>query len=171
MKKGKNKKRVKVKHRLKVIPILIFLLIISIISIVIFFIMNFKIQNIFIHNNANLSDEYMMSVLMDHGTFSKEKLQMFLDSPNPKQMMIDMKNTSMGKKWFSRGLDVIDKVPMNMRYDWCRHNIRFSVSPPIVLISYIFLKEIEIYNIINVIEGVKYRLSPEQIKAMLIGVS
>lgn len=119
----------------------------------------------------NLSDEYMMSVLMDHGTLSKEKLQMFLDSPNPKQMMIDMKNTSMGKKWFSRGLDVIDKVPMNMRYDWCRHNIRFSVSPPIVLISYIFLKEIEIYNIINVIEGVKYRLSPEQIKAMLIGVS
>ncbi len=59
MKKGKNKKRVK--HRIKVIPMLIFLLIIGIISIVIFFIMNFKIQNIFIHNNANLSDEYIIS--------------------------------------------------------------------------------------------------------------
>lgn len=118
-----------------------------------------------------LSDEYMMSVLMDNGTLSKDQLKVFLDSPNPKQMMIDMKNTSMGKKWFSRGLDVIDKVPINMRYDWCRHNIRFSVSPPIVLISYIFLKEIEIHNVINIIEGVKYRLPPEQIKAMLIGAN
>ncbi len=58
MKKDKKKKRVK--HRIKVIPLLIFLLIISIISIVIFFIMNFKIQNIFIHGNVNLSDEYII---------------------------------------------------------------------------------------------------------------
>ncbi len=117
----------------------------------------------------SLERDYMISALMSHGTLSKEQLQKFIDSPNPKQMMSDMKNTSMGKKWFSRGLDVIDKVPMNMRYDWCRHKIRFSISPPVVLMSYIFLKEIEIFNIINVIEGIKYRISPDQIKEMLIG--
>ena len=82
--------------------------------------------------------------------------------------MADMKNTKMGRKWFSRGLDVIDKVPINMRFNWCRHNIRFSVSPPVVLISYIFLKEVEILNLTNIIEGVKYNLPAEEIKKMLI---
>ena len=82
----------------------------------------------------NLSFEYMTSALMEQGTLSKEQLKEFVQAPTDRQMMLDMKNTRLGKKWFSRGLDVIDKVPVNMRYDWCRHNIRFSISPPVVLI-------------------------------------
>jgi V/A-type H+-transporting ATPase subunit C len=84
-------------------------------------------------------------------------------------MMADMKSTSMGKKWFSKGLDVVDKVPINMRFNWSRHHIRFSMSPPIVLMSYIFLKETEILNVTNIIEGIKYKLPPDEIKKMLIG--
>ena len=116
----------------------------------------------------DLEPEYMISALISHGTLGEDKLKKFIFSPNTKQMMSDMKNTKMGKKWFSRGLDVIDKVPLNMRFDKCRHNIRFSMSPPIVLMSYIFLKEIEIINITNIIEGIKYRLPSEEIKKMLI---
>ncbi len=116
----------------------------------------------------NLSEEYMVSGLINHGSLSEDKLKEFITCPNNKQMMADMKNTKMGRKWFSRGLDVIDKVPINMRFNWCRHNIRFSVSPPVVLISYIFLKEVEILNLTNIIEGVKYHMSPDEIKKMLI---
>ena len=105
---------------------------------------------------------------MDGGTLSKEKLLKFIENPNNKQMMTDMKNTPMGKKWFSRNLDIVDKVPRNMRYNWCKHNIRFSLSPPIVLVSYVFLEETEILNLISIIEGIKYRLAPEEIRKMLI---
>lgn len=115
-----------------------------------------------------LSSEYMNSALIKYGELDVELLRNFINSPNDKQMMIDMKKTKMGKKWFSRGLDVIDKVPLNMRFVKCRHNIRFSLSPPVVLISYIFLKEIEIMNVTNIIEGIKYRLPPEEIRKMLI---
>ena len=110
----------------------------------------------------------MISGLINHGTLGEGKLREFIRCENNKQMMADMKNTKMGRKWFSRGLDVIDKVPINMRFNWCRHNIRFSVSPPVVLISYIFLKEVEILNLTNIIEGVKYNLPAEEIKKMLI---
>ena len=112
----------------------------------------------------------MMAGLINHGTLSRDDLFKFISCRNSKQMMTDIKNTKMGKKWFSKGLDIIDKVPINMRFDWCRHNIRFSVSPPIVLISYIFLKEVEILNLTNIIEGVKYGMPPEEIKKMLIGL-
>ncbi|MDO4504108.1 MAG: V-type ATPase subunit, partial [Clostridia bacterium] len=99
------------------------------------------------------------------------QLTSYINSPIEKQIMSDIKNTNRGRKWFSKGLDIIDKVPINMRYNWCKHNIRFSISPPIVLMSYIFLKEIEILNIINIIEGIKYRMPSEKIKQMLIGVN
>lgn len=115
-----------------------------------------------------LSADYMKNSLIEGGTLKKEKLNSFIETADNKQMMADMKQTPMGRKWFSRNLDVIDKVPRNMRFNWCRHNIRFSVSPPIVLISYIFLKETEILNIITIIEGIKYKLPPEEIKKMLI---
>ena len=116
----------------------------------------------------DLSEEYMVSGLIGHGTLGEDRLKEFIKCPDNKKMMADMKNTKMGKKWFSRGLDVIDKVPINMRFNWCRHNIRFSVSPPVVLISYIFLKEVEILNLTNIIEGVKYNMAPDDIKKMLI---
>lgn len=119
----------------------------------------------------DLSAEYISSGLTKYGSFSDYQLKAFINSPSDKQMMSDMKNTKLGRKWFSKGLDIIDKVPINMRYNWCKHNIRFSISPPIVLMSYIFLKEIEILNIINVIEGIKYRMPSEKIKQMLIGVN
>ncbi len=115
-----------------------------------------------------LSSDYMMKSLVEGGNLGKEKLKAFVEITDNKQMMSDMKKTSMGKKWFSRNLDVVDKVPRNMRFNWCRHNIRFSLSPPLVLISYVFLKETEILNIITIIEGIKYRLPPEEIKKMLI---
>ena len=116
----------------------------------------------------NLSEDYMMAGLMKHGTLSEEDLRKFVVCDNTKQMMADMKKTKMGKRWFSQGLDVVDKVPINMRFNWSRHNIRFSVSPPVVLVSYIFLQEVEILNLTNIIEGVKYGLPPEEIRKMLI---
>ncbi len=116
----------------------------------------------------NLDTEYMELAIIKRGTLKKEELEKFINSQDNKKMMADMKETKMGRKWFSRGLDIIDKVPTNMRFNWCKHNIRFSVYPPIVLVSYIFLKETEILNLINIIEGVKYKLDPDEIKKMLI---
>lgn len=115
-----------------------------------------------------LSSNYMMDLIIEGGTIKKDNLRKFIENPSNKQMMLDMKNTPMGRKWFSRNLDIIDKVPRNMRYNWCKHNIRFSTSPAVVLMSYVFLEEIEILNLISIIEGVKYRLPPEEIKKTLI---
>lgn len=116
----------------------------------------------------NLSGEYIMSKLLPFGNVSKQQLKNLVYSKNSKQMMIDMKNTRIGKKWFSKGLDIVDKVPKYMRFVKCTHNIRFSISPPVVLMSYIFLKEIEILNITNIIEGIRYKLPSSEISKMMI---
>ena len=45
---------------------------------------------------------------------------------------------------------------------------RFSTKPVIVVLSYMFMLEIEVGNIVNIIEGIRYQLPPEEIRALLI---
>lgn len=45
---------------------------------------------------------------------------------------------------------------------------RFSGVPVVSVMCYMTMLEIEVNNLINIIEGVRYQLSPEEIKAMLV---
>ena len=116
----------------------------------------------------NLSSEYIMSCLLPFGKISANQLKSFVYSDNNSQMMLDMKETTIGRKWFSKGLDIVDKIPRYMRFVKSKHNIRFSTSPPVVMLSYIFLQEVELINIINIIEGIRYKLSIKEISKMII---
>jgi V/A-type H+-transporting ATPase subunit C len=111
---------------------------------------------------------YIESVLFPFGNLGIKVLRGYIAERDNKTMMEKMKKSTIGRKWLSRGLDILDKVPKYMRFMVSRHNIRFSISPPVVLMSYIFLKEAEILNIVSVIEGVRYKLSAERIRSMLI---
>lgn len=49
-----------------------------------------------------------------------------------------------------------------------RHYIHFSSYAMVVMISYVIITEVELDDIINIIEGVRYGLTPEEIKPMLV---
>ena len=61
----------------------------------------------------------------------------------------------------------IDQMADRMKYLTCRHDIRFSTHPSVVMLSYIFLAQIEIQDIINIIEGIRYHLASEEIQKLL----
>lgn len=53
-------------------------------------------------------------------------------------------------------------------YFTARHHIHFSSSPMVVMFSYVILTDIEVDDIINIIEGVRYGMTAEQIRPMLV---
>ena len=53
-------------------------------------------------------------------------------------------------------------------YYSARHHIHYSIHPMVVLMSYIILMDIELDDIVNIIEGIRYGLPPEEIKHMLV---
>lgn len=59
-------------------------------------------------------------------------------------------------------------LPERAAYFTARHYIHFSVYPMVVLLSYLTVTETEIMDIINIIEGVRYQLPPEDILPTLI---
>lgn len=44
---------------------------------------------------------------------------------------------------------------------YCKHHLRLSPNPIIVMISYLYLKQIEIHNIINLVEATRYGMPTE----------
>ncbi|WRS27667.1 V-type ATPase subunit [Oscillospiraceae bacterium MB08-C2-2] len=63
--------------------------------------------------------------------------------------------------------DPIGEMDYTMRKRVSQKEFRFSTQAPVVLISYMNLLDTEIHNIINVIEGIRYGVSPEEIHSLL----
>ena len=75
------------------------------------------------------------------------------------------------KDIFGDGINSIQKLEKEfkkIKFKWAKKNIRYSNVPEIIGFSYISLKEFEIMNITNIIEGVRYKLPSDRIEKMLI---
>ena len=78
-----------------------------------------------------------------------------------------MAKTSPGKRYLKNQEAFEDDIPLRVQYSTCRHAIHFSTHSPVVMLSYIFIKQAEIYDIINIIEGIRYQLPPSRISKLL----
>jgi V/A-type H+-transporting ATPase subunit C len=62
----------------------------------------------------------------------------------------------------------IEHYTQMIRFRMNHHFIEYYTEPSLVLLSYLMLSEMEIDNVINIIEGVRYHINPERIKTLLV---
>jgi len=62
----------------------------------------------------------------------------------------------------------IENMVLTLREKKCRRDLRNSPYPPVVLQAYMTHLEIELEDLINIIESVRYGLPPSEIRKMLI---
>ena len=55
------------------------------------------------------------------------------------------------------------------RCDWCKKWLRFSTDPTLVMMCYVWLARCEVQDLDHIIEGVHYKLPPEELKPLLVG--
>ncbi|BED92957.1 MAG: V-type ATPase subunit [Candidatus Paraimprobicoccus trichonymphae] len=117
----------------------------------------------------NLEEKSILRLMFPFGNLGSKCLREFIETEDSNEFEKKLKESKIGKKWFKENFENnIDKIPKKIRFKKSIHNIRFSMSSPVVLMSYVFLKEIEITNIINIIESVKYKLPKKDIYDNLI---
>lgn len=107
-------------------------------------------------------------LLTPNGSLSKRQLDALLSSSTELELHDAIYSTPAGKRIKKLSSQNVDEIPMRIRYSDCKRLIRFSVHPPVVMLAYIFLTEIELYNITNIIEGIRYQIPEEKILGMLI---
>lgn len=70
-----------------------------------------------------------------------------------------------------REFPYIEDAAKHIIYDYTQKLIRMSTHPQVTMMAYVTLSELELENIVNIIEGVRYRLPPQEIKELLVGIS
>ena len=66
-----------------------------------------------------------------------------------------MAQTSVGKRYLKGVEGFEDDIPLRVQYETANHHIHFSTHPSVVLLSYIFVKQAEVYDIITILEGIQ----------------
>ena len=61
-----------------------------------------------------------------------------------------------------------ERLSLLSRYNMCKKHLYYSSDPAVVLLSYMYVSEAELKNIITIIEGVRYNSKKEIIESLLI---
>ncbi len=111
--------------------------------------------------------EAIREALLPFSTIRKSFLEDMINAKSEEEIQAIMAKTSPGKRYLKGGETLEDDIPLRVQYATCRHDIHFSTHSSVVMLSYIFIKQAEIYDIINIIEGVRYQLPASRVSKLL----
>ncbi len=113
--------------------------------------------------------DVVRSALLPFGQLHERHLNALLEAKSQEEIAAIMRRTPVGQHFIkSQGsYAYVEQLMNRTKYRICRRDIRFSTHPSVVLMSYIFLMEIEVGDIVTIVEGIRYKLAPEEIKSML----
>lgn len=114
-----------------------------------------------------LGEDYIRNSLFPFGTINSKQLDSMIKADSVDTVFSIIQKTTFGKIINGIAYDYIDNLITKVKFSKCKHFIRYSIQPPVVMFSYILLTEIELSNIINIIEGIRYKLPSNEIKKML----
>ena len=114
----------------------------------------------------HLPNDAVREHLLPFGTLTGRKLDAVLTKSSYKEVRAALADTKVGRT--AQNIYIDSEMAVKGRYDKCRHELYFSTSPEVVLLAYYIVSETELKNIITIIEGVRYSMSPQSIYEMLI---
>lgn len=116
----------------------------------------------------NSDSNFIKSCLFEFGNLKNASIQEMINAYDENEIISIMRSTNSGHKLGKIDITYIDKLYEKVRFNLSRKNIRFSVNSAVVMFSYVFLLDIEISNIINIIEGVRYSVPGSEIDKILV---
>ncbi len=116
----------------------------------------------------NFSAEQIKPLLIPYGRLSQRNIDELCAASNSREVFELSRSTYLGRLMSKLKYNDQSQMASAMLSMYCKHHLRLSPNPTIVMISYVYLKEIELSNIVNIIESTRYDLSPEEKSALLV---
>ena len=102
-----------------------------------------------------------------HALFSEKELRDLIENGDENDVL-----KLLEKKYHRYAKDVrftdIENYIQRISFNFNHTFIEYNTEPALIMMSYLLLSETEIQNIINIIEGVRYQISPNRIRTMLV---
>lgn len=107
-----------------------------------------------------------------YGRLSKEKQYTLFEAQSPEEYLRLLSYTSYGRKMqeLSENMESeqFERELTKIRYAMAKQALMFSDNAAISIYSFMYLSEIELENIINIIEGIRYNKSISYMESLLI---
>ena len=116
----------------------------------------------------HLKPDEIRKQLLPHGSVREPVLREMCNAASPKELFAVAAHSSIGKRIAKMEYNYAGEIDRRGDYNYTKRQIRFSTVPTVVMMSYFSLAQTELTNIINIIEGVRYKVDPDTIKKLLI---
>lgn len=116
----------------------------------------------------HMSPEQIRGLLLSAGSIKESMLMEMCAAQSSEELFDVAARSRVGRRIEKLDYNYESEVGKRGFFLYTRRQIRFSTVPTVVLMSYLFLEQIELRNIICIIEGVRYDVDPEMIRKLLI---
>lgn len=117
----------------------------------------------------SMSEETVRQQLLPFARrISKSQLDQLLLAPSADEFIHALEQSAYSKYVGKDDFVFIEYHADRIRYHLNKRYLRFSGDAPTVFTSYVTLSNLEVSNLITIIEGVRYGVSPEDIDKMLV---
>ena len=106
------------------------------------------------------------TLLPYHWRIRPRQMQAMIEAKDTQTFMKLLSQTALGRQINSQAA-FIELETERVRYHETLRTLRFATEPQVVYLAFMLLRAMETEDIIRIIEGVRYRLPPERIGAML----
>ena len=113
-------------------------------------------------------DDIKANLLLNYTNLSEKTIDMMCKAESSGEIFSIMQNTHNGRLIDKIGYVYASDISPRVKYRLARKNMHFSNNPSVVMISYIFVAETELMNIVTLIEGTRYELDNKLTQSLLI---
>lgn len=113
-------------------------------------------------------DVIRANMLPEFSTLSPKLIDRMCEAETSAEVFQIMQSTRCGRMITKIGYNYASDITPRVQYKLAKKNIHFSNNPSVVMISFMFLSEIELMNVISLIEGIRYQLDQNTIQSLLI---
>ncbi|MEE1218371.1 MAG: V-type ATPase subunit [Ruminococcus sp.] len=114
------------------------------------------------------AEEIRKSLVLTFCDIKPKALDMMCKADSSAEVFAIMQNTHEGKLINKIGYVYASDISPRVRFKLAKRNMYFSNNPSVVMISYYFLAQTELMNIITLIEGIRYKTDTKKIQSLLI---
>lgn len=113
-------------------------------------------------------DAIKKSLLLKYCDLPAKVVDAMCQAESSAEVFSVMQRTRKGRLIDKIGYVYASDITPRVKFRLARKNLYFSTNPSVVMISYMFVSETELMNIITLIEGIRYKLDSKLIQSLLI---
>ncbi len=113
-------------------------------------------------------EEVRRLMLPYNGRLPRRFMRRLVEAPDDRAMLEALSHSRYAPYFSPENFSSIEFGLNSIRYRTSRRYLTFSQNPATAFVAFMTLRELEVENLINIIEGVRYGLDASQIRSLLI---